>query len=155
MNLQNLDYDNELNNRLKDRWFPSDNLQPLYDFRPCSTKYTWFQTMEETPSSSLNQVKYLPYTTSRVFNPGSRAPVDFFLSSIDQESRLRNQFMALQKSDQSVYVPCTQSDLYNNPMVSNEKNNYKEVNNFSSREQKTPDKNNELFHNPTRTNIRK
>jgi hypothetical protein len=155
MNLQNLDYDNELNNRLKDRWFPSDNLQPLYDIRPVSTKYTWFQTVEETPNSKVNTLKYLPYTPSKVFNPGSRAPSDFFLSSIDQESRLRNQFMALQKGDQAVYVPCTQSDLYQNPMDYDKSKNIKEVNNIQSREHKVPNINTELFHNPTRTNIRK
>lgn len=157
MNLQNLDYDNELNNRLKDRWLPSESLQPLYDLRPCSTKYTWFQTIEETPKTTVNQIKYMPYTPSSVFNPGDRAPVDFFLTSIDQESRLRNQFMALQKSDQAVYVPCTESDLYNNPMVPQDKSNYKNVNNLQSREDKIKDKhkNTDLFHNPTRTNIRK
>ncbi len=155
MNLQNLDYDNELNNRLKDRWVPSDNLQPLYDFRPVPTKYTWFQTIEEYPKSNVNEMKYMPYTPSKVFNPGSRAPADFFLSSIDQESRLRNQFMALQKSDQSVYVPCTQSDLYYNPMEYDKSKNIKEVNNIQSREEKNKDKNKDLFHNPTRTNIKK
>jgi hypothetical protein len=155
MNLQNLDYDNELNNRLKDRWVPSDTLQPLYDLRPVATKYTWFQTIEESPVTTVNQHQYLPYTPSKVFNPGSRAPADFFLSSIDQESRLRNQFMALQKGDQAVYVPCTQSDLYNNPMDYDKSKNIKEVRDIKSREQKTPEKNTDLFHNPTRTNIKK
>ncbi len=155
MNLQNLDYDNELNERLKNRFFPSESLQPLYDFRPVSTKYTWFQTMEESPSSNVKQINYLPYTPSQVFNPGSRAPSDFFFSSIDQESRLRNQFMALQKSDQAVYVPCTQSDLYNNPFEYDKSKNIKEVNQMQSRQEKNPDKNKEMFHNPTRINIRK
>ena len=36
----NLDYDNELNKRLEIRYKPSESLQPLYDFRPVSTKYT-------------------------------------------------------------------------------------------------------------------
>ena len=36
----NFDYDNELNTRLENRNTPSEPLQPLFDFRPLSTKYT-------------------------------------------------------------------------------------------------------------------
>jgi hypothetical protein len=50
--------------------------------------------------------------SQKIFNPGDRAPVDFYMKSIDLESKLRSQFMALQKSDQSVYVPELSSDLY-------------------------------------------
>jgi hypothetical protein len=155
MKLHNLDYDNELNNRLRERTFPSNSLQPLFDFRPVSTKYTWFQTVEEYPKASVHQNNYIPYSPSNVFNPGDRAPVDFFLSSIDTESKLRHQFMALQKSDQALYVPNIESDLYNNPMSYKDKKNYKEVNNIKDREQKTTDKNKDLFNNPTRSNIKK
>jgi hypothetical protein len=155
MKLHNLDYDNELNNRLKERHFPSSSLQPLFDFRPVSTKYTWFQTTEEYPKETVKQNNYMPYSPYAIFNPGDRAPIDFFISSVDTESKLRNQFMALQKSDQSVYVPNIESDLYNNPMACQDKYNYKEVHDIKNREQKTQDKNRELFHNPTRTNIKK
>ncbi len=155
MNLQNLEYDNELNNRLSNRWFPSESLQPLYDFRPVSTKYTWFQTIEEYPTSNVKSNNYKPYHPSAVFNPGSRAPIDFFQSSIDQESILRHQFMALQKSDQAAYVPTIESDLYNNPMVYEKSMNVKEVHDIKSREQNNSHKNTDLFQNPTRTNIRK
>ena len=41
-----------------------------------------------------------------------------FFNNVNTESLLRNQFFALQKSDQSVYVPSSNSDLYNVNVVS-------------------------------------
>ena len=39
-------------------------------------------------------------------------------NNVNTESLLRNQYFALQKSDQSVYVPSSDSDLYNVKVVS-------------------------------------
>jgi hypothetical protein len=58
--------------------------------------------------------QYEEYST-QVFNPGQRAPPEYFMKSIDIESKLRSQFMALQKSSQSVYIPELSSDLYSFP----------------------------------------
>ena len=112
-----MDYEDELNHRLDKRNIPSTPLKPLYDFRPVSTKYTWFQTLDESkeskePKESLKQ--YQEYS-QKVFNPGQRAPVEYFMNSIDIESKLRSQFMALQKTSQSVYIPELTSDLYTSP----------------------------------------
>ena len=107
----NIEYDNELNKRLEDRNTPSKELKPLFDERPYSTKYTFFQTIDEKPHISTPLLSYSPYST-QVFNPGSRGQVDFYMKEIDTESKLRHQFMALQKSNQAIYVPELTSSLY-------------------------------------------
>jgi hypothetical protein len=106
-----MDYEDQLNNRLERRWLPSTSLKPLYDTRPCSTKYTWFQSIDENKKSKEPLRQYQEYSTN-VFNPGDRAPVEYYMKQVDVESKLRSQFMALQKADQAVYVPELTSDLY-------------------------------------------
>ena len=109
-----MDYEDELNHRLESRSIPSAALKPLYDFRPSSTKYRWFPSVEEPIKSKEPLKQYEEYST-QVFNPGQRAPPEYFMKSIDIESKLRSQFMALQKSSQSVYIPELSSDLYSFP----------------------------------------
>jgi len=109
-----MDYEDELNARLEGRWLPSVSLKPLYDTRPASTKYTWFHSLDEPIQPKVELKQYKEYS-SKVFNPGQRAPVDYYLKSIDIESKLRSQFMALQKSSQAVYVPELTSDMYTIP----------------------------------------
>ena len=109
----NLDYDNELNTRLQSRNVPSAPLQPLFDFRPTMTRYTWFQTVDPKIPSELNY----PYDPKNTFNPGQRAPISYFMQNVDKESTLRNQFFALQKSPQKDYVPELNSSLYENTMA--------------------------------------
>ena len=109
-----MEYEDELNHRLEGRWMPSTNLKPLFEARPKPTKYTWFQSVEE-PCLSKEPIYPSPEYSSQIFNPGDRAPVDFYFKSIDVESKLRSQFMALQKSNQSVYIPEVTSDMYTIP----------------------------------------
>jgi hypothetical protein len=109
-----MDYEDELNVRLEGRWLPSVSLKPLYDIRPVSTKYTWFHSLDDTIQPKVELKQYKEYSP-KVFNPGQRAPVDYYLNSIDIESKLRSQFMALQKSSQAVYVPELTSDMYTIP----------------------------------------
>jgi hypothetical protein len=109
-----MEYEDELNHRLEGRWMPSARLKPLLETRPRSTKYTWFQSVEEPVLTSEPVQPYHEYS-NKIFNPGNRAPVDFYMKSIDVESTLRSQFMALQKSNQSVYVPELTSDMYQIP----------------------------------------
>jgi len=110
---KNLEYDNELNKRLENRNTPSGPLQPIFDIRPVATKYTMFHTVD-TKINSTPSSQYDPY---QVFNPGDRAPIDYFIRNIDVESTLRSQFFALQQSPQAVYVPELNSQLYENPMA--------------------------------------
>jgi hypothetical protein len=141
----NIDYDNELNLRLSKRNIPSSPLQPLYDIRPVSTKYTLFHTVDKKEPQNTD------YNYNNVFNPGFRAPPNYYFQNIDRESILRNQFAALQKSDQSVYVPELNSNLYENNMA------YIPTY-FSPTEATTNtkcDKDTSLFYNHIRTNYRK
>jgi len=112
----NIEYDNELNKRINSRDIPSQQLRPLYEVRPVSTKYSFFQTVDERMPTTVPIIDYKPYS-SAVFNPSDRAPVDFYMKEIDTEMILRNQFMALQKGDQSVYVPNFNSTLYSYPLA--------------------------------------
>jgi hypothetical protein len=106
-----MEYEDELNHRLERRWLPSTSLKPLYESRPTSTKYSFFQSVDQTKSSKEPLLEYSEYS-SNVFNPGNRAPVEYYMKSVDIESNLRSQFMALQKADQAVYIPELSSELY-------------------------------------------
>ena len=65
---------------------------------------------KETKTNLLDYVKYDP---SVVFTPSNtKPPVEYFFNNIDQESKLRNQFMALQNCDRAAYVPDVNSSLY-------------------------------------------
>jgi hypothetical protein len=151
MNICNIDYDNELNKRISSRLYPSNTLKPLFETRPVSTKYTFFQTIEEHPVCKTKELQYNNYTPQNTFNPGNKAPVDFFLNNIDTESVLRNQFMAFQRSSQSVYVPELSSSLYENPQM------YYKPETLTNCKTKAPEKNlaPDVFNNFTRYNLRK
>jgi hypothetical protein len=67
--------------------------------------------MEVPKQETVPLMEYQTYS-SQVFNPGYRAPVEYYMKSVDVESTLRSQFMALQKSDQASYIPEVSSELY-------------------------------------------
>lgn len=109
----NIDYDNELNQRINKRYFPSQELPPNFDPRPISTKYTHFMQQDPPLSSSTSLRSYPLYNTKDIFYPGTtKAPVQHALQQVDVESLLGNRFMALQKNDHAFYIPPYQSDLY-------------------------------------------
>jgi hypothetical protein len=105
---------NQTNTRIYNRNIPTQPLQPYLDVRPVMTKYSYLPVVD--PRKELNvgfqqKPTFNPYTT---FNPGNtKSPWSGFSSNINTESELRNQIYALQKCSKSVYVPCSQSDLYN------------------------------------------
>ena len=114
----NIDYDNALNKRLNERYFPSQELQPNFDPRPVSTKYTHFHTSDKPSKSFLR--KYPTFNTHKVFYPGNaKGPVNYGLSQVDIESTLGNRYMALQKNDHAFYIPPLKSDLYANVLETN------------------------------------
>jgi hypothetical protein len=146
----NIEYDNELNKRINTRHIPSQHLKPLYEVRPISTKYSFFQTVDERIHSTVPLLDYNMYSTE-VFNPGSRAPVDFYMREIDTETKLRNQFMALQKGNQSAYVPELNSTLYNYPLAEKvDKYSKTECTSKLAPVNLAPN----AFHNTTRMNLR-
>ena len=106
---------NELNDRIQSRQFPDSSLQPNYDPRPVSTKYSHFPIIDRRKiNHGTPLMKYLDHSTENNFAPISkRGTVDGFLTNVNTESVLRNQYFALQKgADQAVYVPSSSSDLY-------------------------------------------
>lgn len=151
MNICNIGYDNELNNRINSRLFPTQSLKPHFETRPVSTKYTFFQTVEEHPQSITPEIKYNYYSPITVFNPGNKAPIEFFINNIDTESILRHQFMALQKSNQAVYVPELTSSLYENQYEY--KKEYAPTDCITSTNNAKLEK--QVFNNFTRYNLRK
>jgi hypothetical protein len=101
------------NRRIYDRNIPSQMLQPYLDVRPVMTKYSYFPIVDPRKRVSVPLQQQPTYNVHNVFNPGNTtSPWSGFASNINKESELRNQIYALQKCSQSVYVPASNSDLY-------------------------------------------
>ena len=110
----------ETNTRIYDRNIPSKPLQAYLDVRPVQTKYCVMPIVDPRPELSVKMVQLPTYNTNQVFNPGNtQSPWSGFASQINVESDLRNQFFALQKCSQSVYVPKSNSDLYQYKFIPN------------------------------------
>ena len=110
----NLKRANELNERLSQRNVPSAPLQPYLNTRPVSTKYSLLPVLDRRAPTDVPLEKLPTYSPKDVFYPGgAQAPWSGFANAIDVESTLHNQFFALQKCEQSQYVPSSKSDLYN------------------------------------------
>ena len=110
----------ELNDRIAERHFPDMALEPNYSCRPVPTKYSQFPIVNRrTPvREPLNQ--YAQHNLYNNFNPtGSHSNAKGFQQNVDVETVLRNQTFALQHgADQGVYIPTSNSDLYNVSVVS-------------------------------------
>ena len=104
----------QINTRMSERNIPSQPLKPNFDFRPEQTKFTLPTQIKPKIIVNDSQRKNYPsYNVKQIFNPGNdRSPVDGYFENIDKESLLRNQIHPLQKADQSVYIPSSNSDLY-------------------------------------------
>lgn len=104
----------ELNNRISQRNIPSGNLQAQFGIRPVSTKYSTMQMVDrrEFPTVPIQQQPI--YNTQHTFNPGTaQAPWGGFVTNINKESQLRNQFFGLQRNTcKSAYIPPSNSDMY-------------------------------------------
>ena len=105
------------------RVVPSTMLQPYLSVAPVQTKFSVLPLIDPRKQVTT-QLEQLPtYNIHNTFNPGNaQAPWSGFASNINKESELRNQIYALQKCSQSVYVPNSNSDLYEFGFKS-EKNN--------------------------------
>lgn len=111
-NMVNLNRLEDINNRILERNLPSSFLQQQFSSRPVSTKYSLLPILDTRTPSNENIINRKPYDVSETFNPGTSAPFIGFSKNINDESILRNQFFALQRCEQSVYVPSSESDLY-------------------------------------------
>ena len=104
----------ETNSRIYDRNIPSQMLQPYLDVRPVLTKYSYFPIVDPRKPINVPMEQMPTYNVHKTFNPGNTtSPWSVFASSINTESELRNQVYSLQKCSQSVYVPESNSDMYN------------------------------------------
>ena len=104
---------NDTNQRIYDRNVPSQMLQPYLSVRPVMTKYSLMPIVDPRAPISVPMEQQPLYNVHTVFNPGNtQSPWSGFASNINNESILRNQVFALQKCSQSVYVPGSNSDLY-------------------------------------------
>ena len=107
----NIDYDNQLNKRITERHFPTSQLKPNLPPIPNATKYQKFPILADNYKKPEDN--YVYFNPKSTFYPGtSKGPVSFALDNVDVESKLRNQFFALQKNVQSYYIPPTHSTLY-------------------------------------------
>jgi hypothetical protein len=112
---------NDINNRIQSRHFPDFPLEPNFSSRPVSTKYNLMPSLarNSNPQPTIPIKQYVQHIPSFNFNPATRnGPWKTYATNVDTESVLRNQTMALQNSPQAVYVPSTESDLYNVHIVS-------------------------------------
>ena len=152
----NIEYDNALNKRMNQRYFPSQELQPNFDPRPTPTKYTQYQLHDSLHQSNVSLRTYPYYDALLVTNTGNtKGPVQYALNKVDIESTLGNRYMALQKNDHAYYIPPIKSDLYAYPLRTNQTSS--ENLEFKPSLVKNVDKLNlapSTFHNSTRLNLK-
>jgi hypothetical protein len=102
------------NLRIYERNIPSQILQPYLSVRPVMTKYSIMPIVDPRAPIHVPMEQLPIYNTEKVFNPGNAtAPWSGYASNVNVESDLQNRIFALQKCSQSVYVPDSNSDLYN------------------------------------------
>jgi len=104
----------ELNNRISSRNIPSNILEAKFSIRPVSTKYSLFPIIDQYKNTNVPINNTAPYNIGTTFSPGNdEGPWSGYNNNIDIETLLRNQNFAIQKCEQSYYVPSSKSDLYN------------------------------------------
>lgn len=114
--LQNVN--NNIGNNIYERVVPSHEMQMNVGFRPIMSKYATMPILDNRIVSEVNINKEPIYNSETVFYPGTSKPhFNGFATNIDNESTLRNQFFALQKGDKHLYVPNSNSDLYENNLA--------------------------------------
>lgn len=107
-------YRNETyNDRIYTRNIPSGNMEARFSQVPVSTKYSMMPIFDQYKQSTVPIVTRGFYNVGKTFNPGNaQGPWSGFASNVDVETVLRNQTFGLQHCEQSVYVPSSNSDLY-------------------------------------------
>ena len=122
MEISNVYYDNELNDRITQRNRSHVNTNIHLGVRPLSTKYDYKPILDKPLSKNVPIQKYPEFNVQRQFLPGDRpGPWDGFATHVHDESVLRNMFFANTKAPQRDYVPSSKSDLYETRSVPNTK----------------------------------
>lgn len=165
----NIENEIQFNNRIYSRNIPTFKIEPQFDIRPTSTKYSHMQILDEKNKPTVPIDTLSDFNTNLVFYPGDRRPpYNFFASNVDIESKLRSQFFALQKNDLSEYVPSSTSSLYSNDYLLNKRSQYTNDNNHiftelnntpkyntNSKDMNTLHLSPNMFYNTTRMNVSK
>tara|TARA_Y100000768_G_scaffold2261_1_gene1687 strand:+ start:11074 stop:11568 length:495 start_codon:yes stop_codon:yes gene_type:complete len=114
----------ELNNRLNSRLTFSNILEPVFDPRPNGTRGGLSSHDDTEASVPLNN--YENYNPETMFAPMTKTgPYKGYAKRIHLENELRHQFFALQRSENGIFIPSSQSDLYSND-VPPKPNNYED-----------------------------
>ena len=139
-------------------------LDILFGSRPQATKYTFPIVIND--SKECSNIINTRYNVNECFNPGtSKGPWSGYITKVNHESVLRNQIFALQKFPQSVYIPNSNSDLYNYSIPQTGPNNVEQLfpnlfNNNIINNKNQENKNNlgnignNLFNNDTRQQLK-
>ena len=107
----------DINNRMDKRNYSDIPLQPNYDPRPVSTKYSHFPALNGRKPTHETLLNHPVFETNEHFNPGSSAPSSGYRNNVDLETILRNQTTVLQHgAGQGTYIPSSDSDLYKTQM---------------------------------------
>ena len=90
------DRTDELNDRIFKRNIPTLELEPNFDPRPVSTKYSTLPLIDHRKEANIPIINQGCYNSEEVFYPGTTKPhYCGFATNVDKESTLRNQFFAL------------------------------------------------------------
>jgi len=101
------------NHRIYNRNIPSQPLQAYLNVRPVMTKYSILPIVDPRAAIKVPMTQFPTYSTEQIFNPGNIvSPWSGYASNVNIESQLRNQIYALNKCNDDVYVPNSNSDLY-------------------------------------------
>lgn len=104
----------DLNVRIYDRNIPNVPLQANFEPRAVRTRQIQFPAFDCRSPAKTPVIVRPNYNQYTQFNPGSSAPFSGWARHIDQDSRLKNKFMAHHKwTAQTEYIPSSKSDLYN------------------------------------------
>ena len=108
-----MDRVDELNNRIHSRHFGTNFLEPVFDPRPVNTRGGMMPIISTQKEPTVEYFNYELYDSEKMFTDATKKPpYRGFSSRINDESELRNQFFALQRSEKGTYVPSSKSDLY-------------------------------------------
>ena len=155
----NIKQDQVLNERIAERNYPSTVLQPQFSQRPISTKYSLMPILDRRAPTKVPIEPNAVYDIKEVLNPGDReAPWSGFAANIDVNSSLRNQFFALQKCEQSSYIPNSTTCLYEVEVTGRQEKQpfpglFKQEN-FDTFNPNTCNLGNATFNNSTRTQLK-
>jgi len=156
------DAGDEINYRMSRRIIPDNTLQPNFDPRPVSTKYSRFPIIDRRIQPTIVNNRYDAYSPSVNFNPGDSAPGNGFLDNIGIESELRGNFYKLTGGDLgNKFIPSISGPLYSNAVgnpleVRDQKHHllFKKDEYRQTVSNVDPSIGKDIFHNNTRVQLR-